>query len=193
MATPRICSIPDCGKTAKARGWCEAHYLRWRKHGDPQAGRIPNGEASRFLEKEVLTYDGNNCLMWPYSRNQYGYGKLQYGHRICAVHRIVCEAFNGPAPSISHEAAHLCGAGHLGCVTGRHLVWKTHAENEKDKVTHGTHPRGSRNPSAKLTEDIVREVKSLQGVFTQRETARMLGISYKHVNAIVRGRIWGWL
>lgn len=39
MAIPRLCSIPDCSKPRFCRGWCEAHYLRWRRHGDPQAGR----------------------------------------------------------------------------------------------------------------------------------------------------------
>lgn len=29
------CSIPECGRPTLARGWCEAHYRRWRKHGDP--------------------------------------------------------------------------------------------------------------------------------------------------------------
>lgn len=29
------CSIPDCAKPARARGWCGMHYERWRQHGDP--------------------------------------------------------------------------------------------------------------------------------------------------------------
>ena len=36
MATSRLCSIPGCGKAAcNSRGWCNAHYIRWRKFGDP--------------------------------------------------------------------------------------------------------------------------------------------------------------
>lgn len=35
MATPRLCSIPDCGKRVIARGWCPSHYWRWQQHGDP--------------------------------------------------------------------------------------------------------------------------------------------------------------
>ena len=31
------CSIPGCARPAKARTWCAAHWLRWRKHGDPTA------------------------------------------------------------------------------------------------------------------------------------------------------------
>lgn len=29
------CSVAGCAKTARCRGWCSAHYERWRKHGDP--------------------------------------------------------------------------------------------------------------------------------------------------------------
>lgn len=33
MATPRICSVDDCDKPAKARGLCDMHYARWSRHG----------------------------------------------------------------------------------------------------------------------------------------------------------------
>lgn len=39
MAKPkRICSIPDCGKWCCGHGYCTAHYLRFRRHGDPLGG-----------------------------------------------------------------------------------------------------------------------------------------------------------
>jgi HNH endonuclease len=44
------CSVPGCDLPARTRGWCNAHYWRWTKHGDVQAdkplrtgfGRRPN-------------------------------------------------------------------------------------------------------------------------------------------------------
>jgi hypothetical protein len=39
MATPRICSIPDCGKGIFARCLCAAHYTKLLRHGDPLKGR----------------------------------------------------------------------------------------------------------------------------------------------------------
>lgn len=35
MAAPRLCSIPDCGKTHKAKGFCGPHYELNRKAGTP--------------------------------------------------------------------------------------------------------------------------------------------------------------
>lgn len=32
------CSIDGCATRAVSRGWCSAHYERWRRHGDPEAG-----------------------------------------------------------------------------------------------------------------------------------------------------------
>lgn len=39
MAKSRVCSIPDCGKPERARGWCMAHYARHRKNGAPKITR----------------------------------------------------------------------------------------------------------------------------------------------------------
>jgi hypothetical protein len=33
------CAVEDCQRQAKSRGWCHAHYQRWRAHGDGQAHR----------------------------------------------------------------------------------------------------------------------------------------------------------
>ena len=35
MMTQTTCSIEECEKPAKFRGWCKMHYTRWQRHGDP--------------------------------------------------------------------------------------------------------------------------------------------------------------
>lgn len=37
----RTCSIDGCGKIVRSRGWCNAHYIRWRIHGDPLVSTKP--------------------------------------------------------------------------------------------------------------------------------------------------------
>ena len=68
MASFRLCSVENCAKRHYARGWCWAHYLRWRRHDDPLAGVTPNGEPERFFRETVLTYQGDECLPWPFAR-----------------------------------------------------------------------------------------------------------------------------
>lgn len=38
MANSRLCSIPDCGKPVRSKGWCNSHYLRHLIHGTPTGG-----------------------------------------------------------------------------------------------------------------------------------------------------------
>lgn len=33
----RTCSVEGCEKPTVTRGWCQMHYVRWRRHGDPEA------------------------------------------------------------------------------------------------------------------------------------------------------------
>lgn len=40
MADAILCSIQGCNNNSNARGYCRSHYERWRKHGDPMAGRF---------------------------------------------------------------------------------------------------------------------------------------------------------
>lgn len=42
MATSAICVVDGCDNPQKARGYCTKHYLRWKRHGHPTAGRSPD-------------------------------------------------------------------------------------------------------------------------------------------------------
>lgn len=33
--TKRTCTLDGCDNPHEARGWCELHYARWKRHGDP--------------------------------------------------------------------------------------------------------------------------------------------------------------
>ncbi|WEX10290.1 helix-turn-helix transcriptional regulator [Chelativorans sp. AA-79] len=194
MAAIRICKIPGCDKAPKARGWCSMHYDRWRVHGDPLGGRETfNGEPERFFREVVLSYKGDECLIWPYGRDRHGYGKLRRNGRDRVVSRLICEEVNGPPPTPQHEAAHECGCGNLGCVTQAHIIWKTRTENQSDKLTHGTHNRGKQHGLSKLTEHDVRQIRALRGKMHQRDLAEMFGVSPTTISQIQRRLRWKWL
>lgn len=38
MSRPQ-CTIAGCDRPVSSRTWCQAHYTRWRRHGDPLVGR----------------------------------------------------------------------------------------------------------------------------------------------------------
>lgn len=198
MAAKPLCSIADCGKVeVNSRGWCIAHYHRWRKHGDPLIGgplrrRTANGEPWRYFEDEVLPYRGDDCLTWPYA-NVKGYGIIRIDGKAHLVSRLVCEATHGAAPTPEHEAAHSCGRGQLGCVAKAHLSWKTPVENKADELIHGTRNRGARNGMAKLTENDVIAIRSLHGKVTPKRIAEQFSVSCWTIYDILRGRYWDWI
>lgn len=192
MAISRLCSIPDCGKPAKARGLCEAHYRRLLRHGDPLAGRTPDGEPLEFLNNMVLGYTGNGCIDWPYSRGEGGYPLLRHNGRMVRASRLVCEHVHGSPPSPKHDAAHLCGRGHKGCVTPRHLAWKLPVDNHADKFYHGTIANGERHGKSKITSLQAKTIKSLllNTDLTQQQIADQLGTTRRIVSCIKNGATW---
>ena len=195
MASSRLCSIDECGKPARTRGWCNAHYERWRLHGDPAAGgRLKiQGEAQRFFDSVVLVHSSDGCLIWPFARGKSGYGTMTFNGRSANVHRLVCAATHGPAPSETHEAAHSCGNGHLGCCNPRHVRWATRAANALDMVEHGTSTRGEKNARSRLTLDQVRDIRKLRGTATPLTIANRYGVSRWTIHSILYGKNWKWL
>lgn len=131
-----ICSIDGCGRDTYRRGWCCAHYNRWRRNGSTDGQRVMYGEPLAYVHETVISYRGDDCLIWPFSKNTEGYAHVKSGGNLVLVHRISCVAAHGSPPSTSHQAAHSCGNGHLGCVNPKHLRWATPKENCADKRMH---------------------------------------------------------
>lgn len=196
MATPRICSIPDCGKPIAARGWCRRHYDRWRSHGDPLAGGTIQGKPLQFLAKVLSSKAlGTDCIHWPYALTEKGYGTVTVKGRTVRVHRYVCLLTHGAAPTSKHEAAHACGV--RNCINPRHLRWATHHENILDKALHGTdrgwhridekHSRGK-----KLSYQDVTEIRQrfARGGVTRRALANAYGVTSQYIGSIILGKSW---
>jgi hypothetical protein len=132
------CSVDGCTGTSRKRGMCAKHYNRWWKHGDPLVlARAPNGVPMKWLNQHI-GYDGDSCLAWPFHRDERGRARVDVNRHQKNAARVMCEKVNGPPPDETHQAAHSCGKGHEGCVNPNHLSWKTPAENQSDRVVHGT-------------------------------------------------------
>lgn len=193
---PRACKIEGCDKRHYAQGWCECHYKRWRAHGDPLGGSGPRGTSAgspaRFLREVVLAYDGDECLIWPF-RKTHDRPQIVIDGKLVTVSRFVCEVAKGPPPTPRYDSAHSCGKGHLGCVTRRHLSWKTRKQNKADELIHGTRNRGERHGNVCLTEEQARKILAMKGKRMQKDIAADLGIRAKLVSQIHRRETWAWL
>lgn len=58
-ARPNVCSVEGCERTVHSRGWCQKHYLKWRKYGDPTAG-LERDERNRNAGQECRIGDCEN-------------------------------------------------------------------------------------------------------------------------------------
>jgi hypothetical protein len=130
-----LCRVEGCAGRGTVHGFCRTHWQRVLKHGDPTRKLRPgNGTVARYFYETVASHDANECLIWPFARNQQGYATW-HGQ---IVSRFSCTLENGPPPTAQHEAAHSCGRGHEGCVAKRHMRWATPIQNNMDKALHGT-------------------------------------------------------
>jgi hypothetical protein len=151
--------------------------------------KTPSGSTAAFITK-AKAYEGENCLLWPYGRQNgsEGYSAAWFNGKHGHAHRFVCELAHGPAPSSLHHVAHWCG--NKACVAPKHLRWVLKAENEADKVRHGTSNRGERQGQAKLTEDAIRAIRA-QPERPGVELAKEYGVTQTHISRIRRRTTWG--
>lgn len=164
-----------CAARATRRGWCEMHYRRWLKHGDPHFGdESPRGKpvAERLILQSDRSGGPNRC--WPWTGHMAkGYGRIALGttRERGFAHRASYELAFGPIPEgltvdhICHNAS-LCAGGdscpHRRCINPKHLELVPASENvmrgnwfaaKNARKTHCLrgHPLSGANLSLQLT------------------------------------------
>ena len=112
------CSIDDCNRPLYGRGWCNTHYARWRRHGDPEHG----GPVGR------QTGTGQPCSIngWTDAPNGAGYGTFKVGDVSEMAHRYVM-ILAGYSLTAGLTIDHLCRV--RLCVNPAHLEEVTYGEN----------------------------------------------------------------
>ena len=190
MTTGKICSIDGCSKPFMARGWCSAHWTRWKRNGHPLGGGIDRGKTVEFFE-EAKKFNGKECMIWPYAKDANGYAQINYGGKVRYVHREVCIFIYGE-PEDGVVAAHSCGRGNMGCINPSHLRWATFKENYEDSVLHKTAVRGERVGNSKLKKEDIKKIKQMRKTRTQQNVANVFSVSRTAISDIENGRRWKW-
>lgn len=190
-ASEPTCAVDGCMTKPHAAGFCRSHYARFKRHGDPLAGRVAEGEPKAFLMAHVA-HTGGDCVQWPYARLASGYGSIEHDGKTHRAHRLMCELAHGKSPSDGLDAAHSCGS--RACINPKHLRWSGRSENMADTVLHGTAPRGERHGASKLTENDVRTISArLDAGETHQAIADAFGVSRNAISDIAQGKNWAWL
>lgn len=128
VAYGRTCAIAGCDARHFCRGWCKPHYSRWRRHGDPLAGRPSNLRGLTPLDRLLArrTIDDNGCWVISGADKTTGYVRFKIDGRSVRVHRWAYEHFVGPVAE-GLVLDHLCR--NRACANPDHLEPVTFREN----------------------------------------------------------------
>lgn len=188
----RVCSVSECDRPVRRRGWCHIHYMRWYRHGDPLAEVVAQKPRGMSESEAFAWYMPGNppppdqCWDWTGGvLASYGYGRFYLdGKRQVRAHVASYRIHHGPTNGLS--VLHSCDR--PICVQPAHLRLGTQAENMAEMVERDRHPRGERNGHAKLTEAEVRMIR--ESNLTQRVLADMLGVHQSTISKTRSGHRW---
>lgn len=139
-------------------------------------------EKDRNINRRKIEYviDKNGCHICISHSISGNYAQVKRNGKTLRVHRYVYELNHG---KVSNDIVirHKCD--NTLCINVEHLEVGTHQDNMRDMVERGRSARGTKNRSAKLNEDQIREIFLLieEGKKTMKEIAMLYGV---HRNTI---------
>ena len=109
--------------------------------------------------------------------------------RTLSVHVMIALVFIGPCPS-GYQVAH--NNGDRLDNRAENIRYATPAENQADRIAHGTSNRGERHGAAKLTDQDVLEIRKLYaaGGVILRALSERFGVSVASIGYIVNRQTW---
>jgi hypothetical protein len=86
----RNCRVDNCSCLSVAKGFCDTHYRRWKKHGDPLCVKVEKHGYRRSVEYRIWSHIKGRCCN-PNDTNYADYGGR--GIKICKKWRHSFLAF----------------------------------------------------------------------------------------------------
>ena len=122
----KLCSVNGCQNPLTSRGWCNKHYSRWRRHGDPLK-TVNFSDPELALQVHVLKE--GECHLWQGTTLSDGYGRIIVNQSKVPVHRYVYEKEKGAIPENLY-IDHICHR--RNCVNPDHLRLATSQQNSSN-------------------------------------------------------------
>jgi len=129
------------------------------------------------------------CWLWTGSLRDGWHGQIGFGGKNFSTHSVAWLLLGGDILLSGSNLCHSCDVGH--CCNPAHMRIGTHADNARDKTERNRNPNGIRNGNAVLTEDQVREIRSLRASGMKLHAiATHFKVSRSAVKFILYGKTW---
>lgn len=132
------------------------------------------------------------CWIWTGQLKNEGYGSFRMNGTQWRSHRLAWTLLVGPIPE-GMVVCHNCpGGDNPACVNPAHLFLGTRADNNHDMAAKGRVRQGEQHPYARLTEDLVRKIRSayIPRQYSYKRVAAQFGIPLTTVEETIRGIRW---
>jgi len=155
----------------------------------PNYGVRPNGEVWRIARD---LHSRGHLGRMKFSHSTQGYANVTLyadGRRVSKlVHILVARAFLGPCPE-GMEVSHSDNNKMNPALSN--LSYVTHAENEQHKVRCGRGTVGEQHPWSRLTDEKVREIRSLHaGGARPTDISVRFGVHIGTISDVVHRKTW---
>ena len=144
--------------------------------------------ATERIEKKVERIPEGGCWVWMGTTTVRGYGQIEHKTKKLYAHRASYEAFVGEIPQGMY-VCHTCD--NVSCVNPNHLFLGTQKQNLQDMARKGRSTRGEKNPGAKLTEEQVNQIRTMDG--TCSFISKIFNVSSSAISAIKRKERWSYV
>ncbi len=188
----RRCELPDCDRPHAARGFCNLHWQRWKRHGDAEWLPQWRGRSTedRFWVR-VRKAGDDECWIWTGAVSgdaPFQYGTLLHESVPLRAHRFSYLLHKGEIPE-KMDVCHTCD--NPVCVNPSHLFVGTRSDNVQDMVQKGRCNNAGKG-KAKLT---AKQVQYIRNQATGRygevaSFAREFGVGHSTMRYVLNGTTW---
>lgn len=140
--------------------------------------------------RKIFRSRDTECWEWTAGKIKDGYGHVRYQRDMWLTHRLAWKLTKGSIPE-GKRILHKCD--NPPCINPDHLFIGTDKDNRDDMISKGRQrfPNGTEIGIAKLTDEKVREIRSLHAVgISYSEIGRRYGVSHVAVRLAIIGRTW---
>lgn len=181
----KICSVDECQNLIKSKGMCEKHYYQHRRTGKTTTKK----QDQELFFKKLIENPINECVIWPFSVKQEGYGSFTLDGKAITAHRAALIKLTGKDPE-NMVAAH--GPCHNRLCVNPHpehgMRWATQKENNLDRHRDKTMPIGDSHHMSKISKIQVCEIRKRASMGEKPiSISKDYPISVSYVRSIING------